>query len=391
MTLAQSARELFENYDKYKHPQIMSRRFTQADLLRWVKNSEEKHVFEKSTIGTSAEARSIYLLMAGNGPTKVLLWSQMHGDEATATMALVDILNFFTHHPSHQAVKLIKDKLALLMIPMINPDGAERFQRRTAQLIDMNRDALQLATPEARILKDVQQKHKPEFGFNLHDQDPRYTVGPTNKVAAIALLAPAADDARTDNSVRTRAKKVAAVLTSVLHQFVVGHVAKYDDSFEPRAFGDNIQKWGTSTVLIESGGWKNDRDKMFLRKLNFVGLVTALCTIADQSYAEADVDLYDKLQFNTKNLFDIIIRNGSLKTNERVSALSVDVGLNVEEVAKPSTGKLEMVAKIVDVGDLRTFGAFEEIDAGGRSLDSSRVILEKSFPYSDIRSLILQK
>ncbi|MGH7444953.1 MAG: serine hydrolase, partial [Longimicrobiales bacterium] len=37
-------------------------------------------------IGRSAEGRPLYLLRYGNGPKSVLLWSQMHGDESTATM-----------------------------------------------------------------------------------------------------------------------------------------------------------------------------------------------------------------------------------------------------------------------------------------------------------------
>ena len=77
-----------------------------------------------------------------------------------------------------------------------------------------------------------------------------------------------------------RAKRVASALTMVLEQFTPDHIAKYDDTFEPRAFGDNIQKWGTSVVLIESGGWKNDPEKMFIRKLNCVGLLSVFYSIA---------------------------------------------------------------------------------------------------------------
>ena len=45
-------------------------------------------------MGESGEKRAIYQVTAGTGPAKVLLWSQMHGNEATATMALFDIFNF---------------------------------------------------------------------------------------------------------------------------------------------------------------------------------------------------------------------------------------------------------------------------------------------------------
>jgi len=388
---AQPAHELFQSYDKYKLAEITSRRFTQAEMLRWLKPLELAGVFQKTDIGKSAEGRPITLYTIGNGPVKVLLWSQMHGDEPTATMALLDMFNFFSQNPSHPVVRSIQDKLTLLIIPMLNPDGAERFQRRTAQRIDMNRDALQLGTPEARVLKETQQKYKPAFGFNLHDQDPRYTVGTSNNVTAIALLAPALDAPRADNDVRKRAKKVAAFLSSVFSEFIPGHVAKYDDTFEPRAFGDNIQKWGTSTVLIESGGWPNDRDKMFLRKLNYVGILSALAAIADQSYSKADISSYEQLPFNSKNLYDVIIRNGVLRVSKDVPEIKVDVGLNLEEVADTTTKRVELFAKIMDVGDLSTFAAFEEINANGALLDAGKIILEKSLLYKDVKSLVLHK
>ena len=112
---------------------------------------------------------------------------------------------------------------------MLNPDGAERYTRRTAQLIDLNRDALALETSEARILKEVRDMYSPEFGFNLHDQDTRLTVGTTKKITAIALLAPSTDASRSDTPGRLRAKKVASVFAQILNLFIPGHVAKWDD------------------------------------------------------------------------------------------------------------------------------------------------------------------
>jgi hypothetical protein len=388
---AQLAVELFNSYDSFKARDIASRRFTQTDLFQWLRPFEEQKLFQKSEAGKSAEGRMIYLLTLGTGTTKVFLWSQMHGDEPTATMALVDMLSFMSRNPGHPAVVSIRENLTLLIVPMLNPDGAERFQRRSAQQIDLNRDALRLETPEARVLKDMQQKYRPEFGFNLHDQDPRYTVGESKKVTAIALLAPAMDEARSDNEVRARAKKIAATVSGVLHQFIPGHVAKYDDTFESRAFGDNIQKWGTSTVLIESGGWPDDRDKMFLRKLNYVCLLTTISAIADGSFEKADLSAYENLPFNTKNLYDIIIRNARLKFNPAVPSLKVDVAFNIEERVNASTKKIELLAKVVDIGDLSTFAAFEEIEGKDVLLDAAKIQLESVLPYSDVKSFIQKR
>jgi len=321
----------------------------------------------------------------------VFLWSQMHGDEPTATMALLDIISFFVMHADHPLVDRIRQDLTVLMVPMLNPDGAERFQRRTAQLIDLNRDALKLETEEARILKSIQEKYRPDFGFNLHDQDPRYTVGQTKNAAALSLLAPALGESQPDNHVRRRAKFVAASIVEAMNQFIPGHLARYDDIFEPRAFGDNIQRWGTSTVLIESGGWMGDREKMFLRKLNFVAILTSLFSIATGEYEKADLNSYEQLPLNGKNFYDIIFRNVLFQPTSNAQPVHLDVAVNLTEERDSTTGQLVLIGKIEDLGDLSTFGAFEEYDCGGVLLDGSVIEMEKTMQREEFLKAILKK
>lgn len=383
----QFTRELFGDYASYCVPEITSRRFTQADMQRWLNPLSAGNLFRVKSLGTSAEGRTISLLRLGKGSVKVLLWSQMHGDESTATMALLDILNFFKRKPEHAVTRSILDALDLLMIPMLNPDGAERFQRRTAQAVDMNRDALALETPEARILKEAQQTYRPEFGFNLHDQDPRYTVGNSKDVSTIALLAPAHDETRGDNQVRLAAKKVASVFASAVQEFIPGHVSKYDDTFEPRAFGDNVQKWGTSTVLVESGGWPGDREKMFIRKLNAVGLLTSLHALATGTHHQADLSVYEQLPFGTKYLYDLILRNAKLKANDQVPAVNIDIGINLDEEVNVESGRVELIGKVVDIGDLRVYGAFREVDVYQSLFTGSEIKLDQRLSAQDVEAL----
>lgn len=336
-----------------------------------------------TSLGRSAEGRTISLYTYGKGPTKVLLWSQMHGDEPTATMALLDILNFLKQRPDDALVRTLRSSLTLLVLPMLNPDGAERFTRRTAQLVDMNRDAVALRTPEAQILKDAQHKLQPHFGFNLHDQDPRLTVGPTKNVTAIALLAPALDPSRTDNEVRVKAKKVASVFAETMGQLVPDHVAKYDDTFDRRAFGDSVQLWGTSTVLVESGGWPNDRDKMFIRKLNYVGLLVCLQSIATGEYEQKSITSYESLPFNSKNLYDVIVRGVELRGDEGTPEIRVDLGINLEEVNQEDGGS-HLIAKITDLGDLSPYGAFDDREGKGVSLGRAHIQLDTPVPWENL-------
>jgi hypothetical protein len=262
--------------------------------------------------GESAEGREIRHLTFGHGPTTVLLWSQMHGDESTATMSLADIVRFFDESSDHPLARRIAEGSTVHMIPMLNPDGAERFRRRNAQGVDVNRDARALQTPEGRLLKAVRDRVEPDFGFNLHDQSAAVRVGQSSRGVAIALLAPAFNAARDVDDKRRRAMQVATLLIEAMDPLVGDHIAKYDDTFNPRAFGDLMGAWGASTILIESGAWEDDPQKQHLRKTNFVGILTALDAIATGRYSEYDPAVYERLEFNGRRVADLLVAGGTI-------------------------------------------------------------------------------
>lgn len=385
-----SARDLLSLHDHVRVREISSRRFTQSELVAWLQPAVNDRVVAAEIVGSSGEGRPITLYTYGTGPTRVLLWSQMHGDEPTATMALADLMALFRQRPDDPLVKQVRGQLTLLMIPMLNPDGAERFTRRTAQRIDMNRDALALETSEARTLKSVRDRFNPAFGFNLHDQDPRYTVGTTRTITAIALLAPPVDESRSDNDVRRRAKHVAAGIAATLGELIPGTIAKWDDTFEPRAFGDNVQRWGTSTVLIESGGWAGDKQKMHLRAMNFVALLDAFRRMADGSWSATRLESYESLPFNMKLGCDVLIRNARIRPTPTAPAARVDVAVNIDEVSDDGEPPL-VRATIIDIGDLRTFTGYEVVDAQGGEVDSLLVKVDKVLTPDQLKSLIPRK
>lgn len=297
--------------------------------------------------GESAEGRSIRHVTFGSGPVTVLLWSQMHGNESTASMALADIIRFFHDSPDHPLARRIAEGATIHMIPMLNPDGAERFQRRNAQGIDVNRDARRLQTPEGRLLKAVNDQLQPDFGFNLHDQSAAVRVAGTDLGVAIALLAPAFNEARDVDDKRRRAMQVATLLIEAVEPLVGQHVAKYDDSFNPRAFGDLMGAWGASTVLIESGAWENDPQKQHLRKTNFVGILAALDAIATGRYAEYDPDVYESLAYNGRRLPDLLIRGGTIAV-PGIPTLEADL---LVEYAMPLLKEGGIISDIGDMGE----------------------------------------
>lgn len=308
--------------------------------------------------GESAEGREIHHLTFGDGPVTVLLWSQMHGNESTASMALADIVRFFHDSPDHPMARRIAEGSTIHMIPMLNPDGAERFQRRNAQGIDVNRDARRLQTPEGRLLKAVNDELQPDFGFNLHDQNASVRVSGTDRGVAIALLAPAFNEARDVDDKRRRAMQVATLLIGAVEPLVEDHVAKYDDTFNPRAFGDLMGAWGASTVLIESGAWADDPQKQHLRKTNFVGILTALDAIATGRYAQYDPDVYESLAYNGRRVPDLLIRGGTVAV-PGLPELEADMLVDYE------LPLLKEAGVISDIGDMGEAEAQDTLNVDG--------------------------
>jgi len=373
------ARKLSRLWNRVRIETLQSRRFP-PDVFHSIIDDlgKKSHgLFNVRQVGTSFEGRPIRLVTMGKGKTSILLWSQMHGDESTATMAIADILNYFVHHQNVDEVQKILSMLTLHFLPMLNPDGASRFQRRTAQGIDMNRDALALVTPEAKILKQLQNDLKPHFGFNLHDQE-LSTTGSSKELTALALLAPAFSPEKTTSSVRTRAKHLAAQVASVMNNFIAGRIARYDDTFEPRAFGDNMQKWGTSTVLIESGHMRNDAEKHSIRKLNFIALLTGCLAIATNEYRTSDIAFYESLPPNSKRAYDVIIRNVTIE-HENGKTTAADLGISYQ-VDTHSEGP----PKLVDLGDLQTFVGLQELDANKKKIPQAKLKLNEPFEWEKL-------
>jgi hypothetical protein len=327
-------------------------------------------VLRAETAGASAEGREILLVRAGHGADSILLWSQMHGDEPTATSAIIDLLGFLGRHERDPWVARILTKYTLLCIPMLNPDGAERGQRRNAQNIDINRDARTLQSPEGRLLKSIRDQHRPVLGFNLHNQNSLTTVGDTGRVATIALLAVAADVPQAEagaggpDSRRLLTKRVTAVLHDALSPFIQGHISRYDETFNPRAFGDNMTLWGTPTVLMESGGIGPGQEPDFTVMLNFVGILAALDSLASGKVRNADPATFDSLKLNSETpIFDLLLRNAQILTGGGLPPFRGDVAIRRDLRAD---GRSE--ALIAEIGDLGVFTAHRSLDCEGALL-----------------------
>lgn len=327
---AQTPSELVDIWERERVTNIFPSNVRHDDLKIYLDGLKKAGV-KVVEVGRSYANREIYQLEFGGGPRKIFLWSQMHGDEPTATSALIDMFTILQKNRDKEWVKAIERTLTIRAVPMLNPDGAEFYQRRNLQGIDINRDAINLQTPEARLLKKLRDEWSPHIGFNLHNQNALTTAGRTNKQAAISFLVVYGDAAKTNSDGHERNKRLASAMTAAIQPYIRGHIGRYSDEWTPTAFGDNFSAWGTPTILIETGAL-HGQDELFLVKMNFVAMLTAMKSLADGSEKIFSPANYEMLPPNTSGmLYNFIFRNASLIDRKSPGQpVTADIAVNVD-------------------------------------------------------------
>lgn len=268
----------------------------------------EKHQsnFEIKSLGFSEQGEQINTLKIGSGKKRVLLWSQMHGNESTGTKALFDLFNCFSFS-SEAIFKIISEECTLLFIPMLNPDGAKAYTRVNANNVDLNRDAVDRAAKESKLLRQTLEDFNPEFCFNLHDQRTIFGVEGTKNPATISFLAPSEEITRALTTGRKQTMNVIVAMNELLQKMIPNFVGRYTDEFYPTATGDNFQKLGYNTILIESGHYPDDYPREKSREYTFYAIIQGLYHIATASNFN-DYSSYFDIPNNAKIFYDIIHR-----------------------------------------------------------------------------------
>ena len=257
-----------------------------------------------SLLGYSVENRPILLSSFGSGKKKVLIWSQMHGNESTTTRSLVKLFSNLVLKKSS-----LLNYLTIKVVFQLNPDGAHKYTRFNANGIDLNRDAVNKTQPESQLLISLYNDFKPHFCINLHDQRSIYAAGNTNKPATISFLAPSFDETKSINETRQKAMTMIGKLYNSIKQESNYYVGRYDDNFNINCFGDFFMSKNTPTILIEAGHHRNDFGRDFVVNevhkciLNFFNLFACKQRIKDNT------DIYFSIPENYDHLRDIEIKN----------------------------------------------------------------------------------
>lgn len=349
--------QLNSYFETHKETSLFHRYITLDHISPLLNKHENK--FAINEIGTSVLGEPIHAIKIGNGNLKILMWSQMHGNESTTTKSIFDLCNLFAESDSAQ-IKDILNSCTIAIIPMLNPDGAKAYTRLNANEVDLNRDAKDLSQPESRTLKTFFNNFKPDFCFNLHGQRTIFSAGKTNFPASVSFLAPAQDEKCTITKNRKVAMEIIVVMNTMLQEQIPNQVGIYDDTFNINCVGDMFQSHHIPTILFEAGHFPADYSREETRKYIFHSLLTAIQQIALTQVDGSRYDKYFEIPQNEKLFYDVIIRNASINFQLQ------DIAIQYQE--KLTDRVIEFIPKIEKISALKNFYGHREINADGNEV-----------------------
>jgi len=140
-----------------------------------MKLDQSSDLLKVETIGKSVEGRNIYALKFSNSEfgldkskIKVLIFAQQHGNEQSGKEGAL-LLAASLLKPENS---WLFDRIDLMLVPQVNPDGSEANQRRNKNDMDLNRNHLILTEPETQAIHQLFYKYLFEVTMDVHEYYP---------------------------------------------------------------------------------------------------------------------------------------------------------------------------------------------------------------------------
>lgn len=283
----------------------------------------KQDALELEIIGQTVKGRDIYMakyISSEDNPT-ILFLTQQHGNEQLTTEGAME----FIKHLGTSKTKGVLDNVNVLIIPMLNADGAmgdvnfsldnyladgdRHLTRYNANGVDLNREHAKETyemQPEAKALhENVFEKYNIDYMIDLHHQGTRSSTD--GKLVSGSILHPTNGDVKPE--VLEGSKKLGAVVFNTLQPTGWGHIGKYQGGT-----GTNIGRNGAavrydiSTLLFEMRGMSDhfyesyalgQKSNGYLIKQTIMTLDASVRAISDGSIETADTSFWDTLPYQT--------------------------------------------------------------------------------------------
>ncbi|MBM7094995.1 carboxypeptidase [Bacillus sp. H-16] len=298
------------NKDRVKTYEEMS------DFLYHVTDRSDR--LELEVIGQSVKERDLFLVKFGNNPDNptIVFLTQQHGNEEMITEGALHVIKNLSGNS--RQVRELEEKVNVLFVPRINPDGAEgdvnfdisdytaggTSTRFNANEVDLNRDHNDRTQPETIALhENVLQKYDIDYLIDFHHQgtspvlDDRYVSG--------SMLYPTNPGVSEETVIGS--KQLGSVIYDAVTAKGWGHLAKYPGGSENTIARNGLAyEYDFSTLLFEMRGMTdNSREEAvlgqksngYLIKQAVVSMEAAMEAIADGSIHDADINFWDDLPY----------------------------------------------------------------------------------------------
>ena len=153
---------------------LYQRLTTHEELVRYAETIVSRsEAVTLDTLGTTQQNRMIPVLRfsshdetewSTNKKLRVFIYCQQHGNEPGGKEAALLLIDWLVHTPGY-----VLDFMDILVVPQVNPDGAERGERRNGNLVDLNRNHAILTEPESRFIHDLFLSFMPHVTLDVHE------------------------------------------------------------------------------------------------------------------------------------------------------------------------------------------------------------------------------
>ncbi|MBM7661782.1 murein tripeptide amidase MpaA [Bacillus mesophilus] len=295
---------------------------THEELVDFLKTQDAKQeALELEVIGESVKGRDIYLAKYISNPENptILFLTQQHGNEQLATEGALE----FIKHLGANKVKGVLENVNILVVPMLNPDGAmgdvnfslenyiadgdRHLTRYNANEVDLNREhakPIHEMQPEQRAFyENVLEKYEIDYLIDLHHQGTRSAID--GELVSGSMLYPLNEEV--DPTVVENSKKLGSVVYHAIEAKGWGKIGKYRGGT-----GNNIgrngiaSRYGIATLLFEMRGMSDheyesyvlgQKSNGYLIQQSVLALESSVKAIADGSINDADISFWDDLPF----------------------------------------------------------------------------------------------
>ena len=278
-----------------------------------------RNIFNVSVAGFSEMGVEIPLVTFGKGAKKVLIWSQMHGNESTTTKALFDFFKYIS--VNNQQTAQLLSQYSFYVLPILNPDGAALYTRENANNIDLNRDAEDVSQSESRVLRSIFDSLQPHLCLNMHDQRSIFGIdGP--KPATLSFLAPSADALKTITPAREIAMELIVKMKNYIQAYHHDQIGRFDDTFNQNCVGDSFTSSGSPTILFEAGHYPNDYSREQSRSFVFYALIALFDLDTASQNNSLDYKEYFTIPENQKIYKDVVLYNVRVDGEDNLQTIS---------------------------------------------------------------------